>query len=207
MHSIVITNEDTQYSKEELEDDMYTYKNGIYEIWNEDELCFGRHPFRLLTAFSEKLCYAIASLCGEYISDEKADRNFELIEEIAEKYVPKLTELKLPEKIEPVYQTKDGTEVSKYGVWEEDDGILYYHDKDNKEPVEQNTYRVSPKRGYVDHESADLLHSFLQKENITLEEFLTNKKYCIVIDGDEYHEWTKMKNTVLINKDNIVDEY
>lgn len=59
------------------------------------------------------------------------------------------------------------------------------------------------KFGYIDHQSADLLYDFLNEEGITLEEFLTNKKYMIVIDGDEYAEFEKWVKSGLINVDDI----
>lgn len=59
------------------------------------------------------------------------------------------------------------------------------------------------KFGYIDHQSADLLYDFLNEEGITLEEFLTNKKYVIVIDGDEYAEFEKWVKSGLINVDDI----
>lgn len=59
------------------------------------------------------------------------------------------------------------------------------------------------KFGYIDHQSADLLYDFLNEEGITLEEFLTNKKYMIVVDGDEYAEFEKWVKSGLINVDDI----
>ena len=47
----------------------------------------------------------------------------------------------------------------------------------------------------------------LEKENITLEEFLINKKYVVIQDGDERCEFTKIKKTGLINFDAIDHEY
>lgn len=60
--------------------------------------------------------------------------------------------------------------------------------------------------GYVDHESCSLLRDFLNKEDISLEEFLRNPKYIVVIDGDEYQVFNSMKEANLINKDNLVME-
>ena len=40
--------------------------------------------------------------------------------------------------------------------------------------------------GYIDHESREMLFSFLLKKNIDIDEFLTNRKYIIFVDGDEY---------------------
>lgn len=58
--------------------------------------------------------------------------------------------------------------------------------------------------GYIDHESAGLLTNFLNKKQISLEEFLTKKAYWIVIDGDEYYIWDHMKEVRAIDKNMIV---
>jgi len=53
--------------------------------------------------------------------------------------------------------------------------------------------------GYIDHQSADLLPLFLEMEGITLEEFIINPKYVIVIDGDEYRFFDRYKNNGMLN--------
>lgn len=60
--------------------------------------------------------------------------------------------------------------------------------------------------GYVDHESGRLLQRFLKIEDISLEEFITNPKYIVVIDGDEYCVFNSMKKTGLIREEDIVKE-
>ena len=52
-----------------------------------------------------------------------------------------------------------------------------------------------------------LLRNFLMDQNISLKEFLTNKRYVVVIDGDEYDDWGSLKASGLINMDFIVSEY
>ena len=44
-----------------------------------------------------------------------------------------------------------------------------------------------------------LLDSWLKKANIDLKEFLTNKKYIIICDGDEYCIWEDMKKSGIID--------
>jgi len=43
----------------------------------------------------------------------------------------------------------------------------------------------------------------LKQYNIDLKEFLTNRKYVVIVDGDEYNEFYKMQKSGLINSDNI----
>lgn len=58
--------------------------------------------------------------------------------------------------------------------------------------------------GYVDE---DILTPFLKEEGISLKEFLTNKKYFVIVDGDEYCIWRSIKKTGVINKNMIAREY
>ena len=54
--------------------------------------------------------------------------------------------------------------------------------------------------GYVDDR---IVESFLKKNNITLEEFLTNDKYFVICDGDEYCIFADMiKSGLISNKVN-----
>lgn len=61
--------------------------------------------------------------------------------------------------------------------------------------------------GSVDHQSYGLLKSILNGEGISLEEFLTNKKYVIVIDGDEYNEFDCLIESGLFNTASIDKVY
>lgn len=60
--------------------------------------------------------------------------------------------------------------------------------------------------GYIDHQSNGILRDYLVKYNVSFEEFLTNKKYIIIIDGDEYNMWGIFKESGLINEDFIEKE-
>ena len=47
----------------------------------------------------------------------------------------------------------------------------------------------------------------LKEKGITLKEFLTNRKYVIVVDGDEYQEFTKLLDANLVNTKTIAEIY
>ena len=47
----------------------------------------------------------------------------------------------------------------------------------------------------------------MKDKEISLKEFITNKKYIIVVDGDEICDWIRYKKSGLINMDFIVEEY
>ncbi len=53
----------------------------------------------------------------------------------------------------------------------------------------------------------DILSSFLEKENISITEFLKNKRYIVVVDGDEYCIYKRMKESGLIDINAIEKEY
>lgn len=53
----------------------------------------------------------------------------------------------------------------------------------------------------------DILTEFIENEKIDLKEFLTNKKYVVIVDGDEYCIYKNMKKSGLINTDRIEREF
>lgn len=61
--------------------------------------------------------------------------------------------------------------------------------------------------GSIDHQSMGIVRSYIEKHNLPLEEFLINKKYIIILDGDEYDMWGTMKESGLVNLDFIEEEY
>ena len=62
----------------------------------------------------------------------------------------------------------------------------------------------SPCYGGVDHQSNGFVTSFIKENGISEEDFIKNNKYIIIIDGDEYCEWEKVKKSGLIDMDNIL---
>lgn len=58
--------------------------------------------------------------------------------------------------------------------------------------------------GWVDE---NILTGFLEENQITLEEFLTNKKYVVIVDGDEYCIWDSLKESGLVDLNQIEKEY
>ena len=160
MHSLVIKKSSEYYTYEEMCDGLWLRK-GVWTIYDEDRLTFGRHPFMCLNTFESKVRYAIASLCGW--RSGRAEK-FKEIENLVTEIVPDCWEIKLPTN------------------WHNDE--LCY--------------------GCVDE---DILTPFLENENISLKEFLTNKKYVVIVDGDEYCVWEDLKISGLVNLDGIEKEY
>lgn len=74
----------------------------------------------------------------------------------------------------------------------------YYDFEDDSKDEKRISY------GHVDE---DILTPFLKNNNVTLREFLTNSKYVVIVDGDEYCIWHGMKESGLVNLNEIEKEY
>lgn len=215
MHSLTVMKLDEKYTSEEILDEIYLHRDRetgeescVWEPWEHD-LSFGRSPFRALGTFTDKWLYACASLVHEYNDD-----TYKELVAIAMKYIPNLKKIKLPmtsESIADKNNDKDDDYCQKYGKTEEE-LVEYLKQKEKDWGFEIEYWKSSsgwwhfdkPCTGYVDE---NILSSFLEKEGITLEEYLTNKKYVVIQDGDEYCYWSDMKKTGLVNMDMIDHEY
>ena len=70
---------------------------------------------------------------------------------------------------------------------------------------DENGIRRYP--GWVDHQSYGVLDIALREEEISLDEFVLNDKYMVVVDGDEYDQWGALKAARVVNLDEIEEEY
>ena len=217
-HSICIMKNDCYYTSDEIARDFYLCrdketgeKDCVWDIWDYD-MEFGRSPFRALGNFHDKWLYACASLVHEY-----NDETYKELVKLALKYVPGLKKIKvhmihdsIADKSHP--KNKDSYYAQEHGKTK-DEFNEYLKQKEKDWDIGAIKYWVTddgyfhykkPYTGYVDE---NMLGGFLEKENITLEEYLTNKRYVVVQDGDEYCEFAKFKKTGLINLDMIDHEY
>lgn len=217
-HSLCIMKNNNYYTPDEILKDFYLWDNKEtgekdceWNIWDSD-LEFGRSPFRALGSFKDKWLYACASLVHEY-NDEK----YKELEALAFKHVPGLKKIVMPTTTDCIPnknnpKNKDDEYAQEYGKTEDefnewlnkkeaDWGINiadYWEDRSGDFCFER------PIIGYVDE---DILSEFLEKEKVSLEEYLTNKKYVVIQDGDEYNYWRDMKNAGLIDMNAIDHEY
>ena len=177
MHSVVVTSDEEIYSEKEFRKDFWIHGDWEIRFYDGDELNFGRYPFRLLTTFKDKLQIVIAHILGGHASPDPHE---------VDKFISDLKEL----------LTKYYPEIGKSfkGItfpdkpWSDEDEEGYYY-------------------GDIDHDSADLLSNTLRFENISWQDFLIHKKYIYIVDGDEYCEWKKCKESGIINTSIIVKEY
>ena len=81
----------------------------------------------------------------------------------------------------------------KYRVWDEEKQEYVETDKDN--PVYEY--------GYTDD---SMIEEWLQSYNVSVEDFLTMKRYIIVVDGDESCIWDKVRDSGLMDKSHIIHD-
>ena len=214
----ILTQNDFHHEDEPWDDNkeyIYIYKNSWDITWDRD-LYFGRSPFELLTSVKDKACYAIASFCGDYSghTDEQKVNYYNEILEALNSVLPELEKVELPTKEINIYEDLEGNELAEEEVLtnyevSEDSAMRHFYKKDGKKHPAKLTdqYYETPNIQGVDHQSRGLLKSFLEKHNISIKEFLLNKKYVVVIDSDEVCAWSEFKRSGLVDLNNIVEEY
>lgn len=205
-HSIVVLKEDGKYDPETDFSYGLEHENHI-DVWSEEDLTFGRYPFEILSTLEEKVCYAIASYCG-YMNRKFCESFVEKLVGIIREDLPDFKEIILPKENKRVYLDIDGKELTEDDVHyrNTDNGHIYVYvdDKGAEWEAEETDYTVQEDYyGYVDHQSSGLLEGFLKKNNITLKEFLFNKKYIVIIDGDEYNTFGKACKAGIIDLNNM----
>lgn len=204
-HSLVVMKNDDHYTAQEILKGLCIQKDGVWDVCGLD---FGREPFRALGTFKMKWLYACASLVEEYNDD-----TYKELEALAFKYVPGLKRIELPMTTTCIIN-KDLEENKDYEYGKTEEELNEYLEQKEKdwgigtieywEDRHGNFCFSIPYTGQTDE---PFLQRFLEHENLSLEEYLTNKKYVIIQDGDEYCYWQDMKNAGLVNSDAIDHEY
>lgn len=219
MHSLTVIKRNNKYTLEEIQKNFCLYddrssgeKDCIWHIY-EDDLDFGRQPFRVLGTFKDKWLYACASLVHEY-----NDEVYKELVRIAMKYIPSLKKIEPPIKTSYFINKKSKTfkkykedEFNRENGKTEKELQEYLSQKEKEWGISLGYWKSGdnwcydePDTGHVDE---DILSGFLKRDGIFLEDFLTNKKYVVIQDGDEYLYWQDMKRTGLVNMDIIDHEY
>jgi hypothetical protein len=226
MHSICITKNDVHVTPEELTADynsdayneyefIYLWKNKLNMHGVDDG--FGRYPFEILYTFRDKLKYAMCEYLGNmYIDDPEWEEIYGKFCEICAEMIPGFEDFYIYTREENIYLDDKGHEIQRknlrYDHYDAEHNFFVYTYKDEEgntkiATLDEENYMEQPDIGFIDHQSAGLLKNFLKDKGISLKEFLTNKKYVIIIDGDEYEAWNRYKKTGIIDKSFIVEEF
>lgn len=187
MHSLVVKKESVYFTEDEVREDIYIGKDGMIDLRYKD-IYFGRSPFQVLITLKDKALYTLAAMCNY-----KGDAVYEEVKSVIQSYIPEFIDFDL-ELETHIYSEKYNTEEEINKLFGEGN----YIKKDNQWVVWG--YNL----GGVDD---DILTGFLEKEKITITEFLKNKRYVVVVDGDEYCIYKDMKKNGLISTENIEREY
>lgn len=110
-----------------------------------------------------------------------ASSNGRLVPQIIEvwkKYVPGFSHFEFDEKC---------------WVWDEEKQKYVETDDDN--PIYEY--------GYTDD---SMIEGWLKKYNVSVEDFLTMKRYIVVCDGDEYRTWDKVRDSGLMDTSHIIHD-
>lgn len=219
MHSVVVTNTDDVVTHEEINGELWNDETirvhkGKMNMWHIEE-GYGRYPFVLLASFEDKLRYAMCEFLGCLYSDDLLfHERYEMFREICKELIDGFEDFDIRTMEYDIYRDSEGNEILHkdlcYEGYENGKEQYSYTGKDGQKYIatmDEEYCLESPDIGMIDHQSAGLLSGFLRKNNITLKDFLTHKKYNIVIDGDEYCEFQKWVRKGLINMDNIVECY
>lgn len=203
MHSLCIMKEDKKdYVTKETMGYWWGMRDGEYRL-HEGELEFGRE-FEFITDFRQKCAYAIAAFGKE---------GAKVVEELLKELDPDFTSFELPTETEEIFILENGQRLvgwyNQNHMFEDGDTVWYlgeaysrYDDKDvdlskypHKVKVIRNEENEKPYYGYIDHQSIGLLNGFIRQSGIPLKEFLLNKRYIIISDGDEYWIWDKIRKS------------
>ena len=187
MHSLVVKKVSEYFTEQEVRDSMYVNDEGMIHIYHDD-MYYGRSPFQVLTSVKDKAFYTLASMCKH-----KNDAVYNIVCATIRSYIPEFKDFDLSFRAE--------THDKKYYTKE---AMNEWFGKDNYVEVGDQYVCWGYDVGSVDE---DILTGFLNKEGIGIAEFLKNKRYIVIVDGDEYCIYKDMKRCGLINKNEIEKEY
>lgn len=124
MHSICIMKNEGEYSPDEMRAGLWLDKEGRIDMY-ESDLTFGRHPFRILCTFADKLAFAIASLCADK-KPESAYQSLEMIKGIVKELIPDFTDFHFETREIEMFIDEDGNEVTKEDMEYIGEGLYRY---------------------------------------------------------------------------------
>lgn len=225
-HSICITKNDSHIDPDKIVwdinkefdnvDNVFLDRDGKWWLRNI-EYGYGRHPLMILTSFEEKFKYAMCEYLGYlYEDDPQWQERYDEFKKIAAKQIPGFKDFRTNTKEIDIYLDLDGNDIMQkdlhYDYYNKDAGRIecYYIDKNgNKQPAtfDEENYLEMPNIGNIDHQSSGLLIEFIKAHDINLEEFLTNKRYVVIVTGDEYDDWERLKSSGIIDMNFIIEEW
>lgn len=220
-HAICVTKTDRYVTPEDLTYDRNKFsREAIYLFngkWSLDDIDdgYGRYPFQILIRFEDKFKYAMCEFLGRLpVDDPEWQKWYDEFEALAYELIPGFCGFDIRTREEDIYLDINGNPILHrnliYDGWF--DGKPHYSYKDEngeKHPatLDEENYYEYPNIGMIDHQSAGLLKNFLKDKGIDLKEFLTNRKFVVIQDGDEYNTFPEYLEEGFINKDFFTEIY
>lgn len=204
-HVFVATKLDEHLTPEEIRKDAFIHNGELDLSYTEIDEGYGRGPFQVLDSYKGKLSYAICVYCGGKVYDSDFNQRINGILKVVQEDLPEVTGFKFAILQEHPYLDKDGNMVNPGWVdfGPDKDGTfkhMYYDTKGRWHEVKIADYYIDvPQIGSIDHQSVGLFERFLEKRKLSLREFLTNKRYVVLIDGDEYNVFKRLIDCKIIN--------
>lgn len=204
-HRIMVVDKPKDIDDYDYYDGAYIGDDGVLDFFY-DSLNFNKYHFDIVHWPYEKICYAIASLARDDKNDV-CNKYLEEICNIAKKIYPNFKKFAFEHKKNTFYADKNGEPVIYRFVTEgegDDKGKFFY----KYGPVEKEVFLVNKDyeyRGAIAGGAENVLKDFLEDEKISLEEFITNDRYCVVCEpicGGNV--WNKFADTLAFNKKNVV---
>lgn len=163
---------------------MYIHDDGELSIWQE-EMIFMNQDIQVTSDVLKKAYFVLASFCGACIDD---DEHFHLVHD-GENVQPYIDEVvKTLQEFEPRFQ---GFKFNTYR----------HFDFSSDYEIEIDNFM-----GAVKMESKNLLKKFLETHNVSINEFILNHNYVLVIDN-ELNMYQKFKDWNFINMDLVKEEF
>lgn len=212
-HVIVVTKQDDHLTPEEIRKDAFIHGGKLDLRYTEISDGYGRGPFQVLSSYEGKLSYAICVYCGGKVNDPDFNQELEAILEVVREDLPEITGFIFPTVQERPYLDKDGNIINPYEVDFVPDKYdtykyMYQDTKGRWHEVRKADYYIDvPQIGWIDHQSLGLFESFLDKRKLSLREFLTNKRYIILVDGDESYITGSLIKCGIIDRNSLDEVY
>jgi hypothetical protein len=187
---IIKKKESSYFTQEEARWDVSVGRDGLlsppYEYFRD---YFYKPPtFQVLADMREKIFYTLASMCKN-----KNDEVYGEVCDVIRTYCPAFRDLDVWLESK-AYDQKNHTEEEMIEIF----GAGNY--------IEKEGYWIAWKCdfGFC---ARHILSDFLKQEGITITEFITNKRYLIIVDDAKEHIYRSMKECGLINMKVIEKEY
>ena len=215
-HCILVTKNDVHIKPEEFSSassDDYSeclwLNDGQWHLRGIED--YGRWPFMILTTFEEKFKYALCDFLGyRFPDDPEYEKIYYEFQDLAKEIVPGLRSIECYRTEFDIYLDEDENEVLRKDLEYAGNDEYVYVGKDGKKHkaiLDTENYIDAPEIGHIDHQSAGVLTNFLKDKGISLKEFLTNKKYAVVIDSDESCDFERYQKSGLIDMNFITEIY